>query len=283
MPITGATRVFFIVGDPVAQVRAPETFNAVFDKHGVDAVLVPARVSAAGLEAFVRSALQLGNCGGVWVAIPHKAPMLALLDTVDRLATAAGAVNAVRRNLDGSLEGALFDGVGFVRALDHFGVRTGGKRALVVGVGGGGSAIAASLADRDIGALALFDADRVRAEATAARIARTLGVPATVAASADPAGFDLVVNATPLGLDLGDPMPFDPHRADASATVVDILMKNQPTPLVRACRARGIAAYAGFEMMIQQTPAYLRFFGYDAIAEAVEADASDLRAQLAPV
>jgi len=60
--------------------------------------------------------------------------------------------------------------------------------------------------------------------------------------------------------------------------VVDILMKNQPTPLLRACHARGIAAHPGFEMLVQQVPEYLSFFGFDSIAQAVQADASGLRA-----
>jgi shikimate dehydrogenase len=97
-------------------------------------------------------------------------------------------------------------------------------------------------------------------------------------ASPDPAGYDLVVNATPLGLKAGDPLPFDVARLDADTAVVDILMKNQPTPLLRACRARGITAHPGFEMLVQQVPEYLTFFGFDALAAAVQADSSDVRA-----
>ena len=100
-------------------------------------------------------------------------------------------------------------------------------------------------------------------------------------ASPDPAGYDLVVNATPLGLKAGDPLPFDVARLDERAVVVDILMKNQPTPLLRSCHARGIVAHPGFEMMVQQVPEYLSFFGYDEIAQAVQADPSDVRALVA--
>jgi shikimate dehydrogenase len=97
-------------------------------------------------------------------------------------------------------------------------------------------------------------------------------------ASPDPAGYDLVVNATPLGLKAGDPLPFDVARLDADTAVVDILMKNQPTPLLRACHARGITAHPGFEMMVQQVPEYLAFFGFGELARAVQADASEVRA-----
>jgi shikimate dehydrogenase len=208
--------------------------------------------------------------------------MVDLLDRCDRLGHAAGAVNAARRNADGTLEGALFDGVGFVKALDQWGVRVEGRAAIVVGVGGGGVAIAASLAARGVGRLALYDSAPGRTAAIAQRLRAEFGIDVQASASPDPAGFDLVVNATPLGLKADDPLPFDVERLSPNATVVDILMKNQPTPLLRACHARGIIAYPGFEMLVQQIPEYLSFFGYDSIAATVQADPSEVRARLVP-
>lgn len=278
MNISGTTRVFLIVGDPVEQVRAPEAFNHLFAKHGVDAVLVPAKVSAPDLSAFVRHSLLAENIDGLWCTIPHKAALLELTDERDAQARMAGAVNAARRRPDGSLEGALFDGIGFVKALDHFGIAVEGQRALIVGAGGAGMAIGAALASRHPACIALFDSAPGRAAAAARRLSTAPGVAITPAMSADPAGFDLVVNATPLGLNAGDALPFDVDRLDADAAVVDILMKNQPTPLLQACQRRGIVAHPGFEMMVQQVPEYLAFFGYDDIAEAVRVDAADVRA-----
>ena len=278
MDISGTTRVFLILGDPVAQVRAPELFNHLFRKHGVDAVLVPARVGGDDFAGFARQALKARNIDGLWLAIPHKTAMVGLLDRCDRLGRAAGAVNAARRHADGALEGALFDGVGFVKALDQFGIAAAGKHALVVGVGGGGVAIAASLAERGVARLALHDRAAGRTQAVAHRLRAEFGIDVVAAESSDPGGFDLVVNATPLGLQDGDPLPFDVARLDTDAAVVDILMKNQPTPLLRACRARGIEAHPGFEMLVQQVPEYLSFFGYDDIARSVQADASEVRA-----
>jgi len=278
MNISGTTRVFLILGDPVAQVRAPEAFNHLFARHGVDAVLVPAHVPAAELDGFVSHVLKAHNIDGLWLAIPHKTAMVDLLDSCDRLGRSAGAVNAARRNADGSLEGALFDGVGFTKALDHFGIAIAGRRLLVVGVGGGGVAIATSLAARGAGRIALFDSTPGRTDAVAARLSVEFGVEVVSVATPDPAGFDVVVNATPLGLMAGDPLPFDVARLDADTAVVDILMKNQPTPLLRACHARGITAHPGFEMMVQQVPEYLSFFGFDDIARAVQADPAEVRA-----
>ncbi len=282
MNIDGNTRVFLILGDPVSQVRAPEAFNHLFRRHGVNAVLVPAKVAPERFAAFVRHALTADNIDGLWLAIPHKSAMLPLLDHCDTLGRVAGAVNAARRNADGAIEGALFDGIGFVKALDRFRIRTLGQRVLVVGVGGGGVAIAASLAHRGCAELALFDAMPGRASAVAEQLRSAFGSPVSAPVSADPAGFDLVVNASPLGLNAGDPLPFDVSRLDATAEVVDILMKNQPTPLLRACAARSISAHPGFEMMLQQMPDYLSFFGLHELAQAVQDDPAELRALLYP-
>lgn len=282
MNITGTTRVFFIVGDPVAQVRAPEVYNHLFRRHGVDAVVVPMKVPPAHLADFVRHSFSADNLGGLWVTIPHKAPMLALMDRCSDLARMAGAVNAVRRNADGSIEGALFDGVGFVRGLDHFGLSVAGRRVLVLGCGGGGQAVASALAQRGPARLALYNRTAAKAADLALRLQQTTGVAVQVAASADPAGFDLVVNCTSQGLKPDDALPVDPARIDAGAAVVDIIMSRQPTPLLQACAERGITAHPGFEMLVWQVPEYLRFFGLPELAQTLQDDLSEVRGLLAP-
>ncbi|MEX8494648.1 shikimate dehydrogenase [Sphaerotilus sp.] len=280
MHINGHTRVFLVLGHPVGQVRAPEVFNPLFQAHGVDAVLVPADVAPAQLGSFVRGALSAANIDGLWLTIPHKAAVLDLLDRVDPLGTRAGAVNAVRRLPDGSLEGGLFDGIGLVKALDHLKVTTVGRRVLLVGTGGAGMAIAVSLAERALGTLDLFDAAPGRATMLAQRLQAQAACPVRAAPSGDPAGYDVVVHATPLGLQADDPLPFDVHRLDPAATVIDILMKPHATPLQRACAARDIICHPGFEMLAQQVPDYLQFFGYPDIAAAVQGDLDPVRRNL---
>lgn len=283
--VDGATDVYLIVGDPVEQVRAPQTFNRVFALLGVNAVLVPAQVAPADLPGFVRTILKAGNIKGLWVAIPHKAPMVGLLDVCSDAGRIAGAVNGVRRLDDGRLEGGLFDGEGFRGSLEFFGIPYAARRALILGAGGGASAIAASLAlagAKACAEIALFDPVPGKADAVARHIAAATPTRVTAARSNDPAGFDLVVNASPLGLRQGDPMPCDTARMEPHAALVDILMKNQPTPLVRAARARGLVAQPGFEMLIQQTPLYLEFFGWHAAARRVRDDATFLRELMYP-
>jgi shikimate dehydrogenase len=282
MNITGSTRVFFILGDPIAQVRAPEIYNHLFSRHGVDAVLVPVQVSPVALEGFVRGAMSARNIDGLWITVPHKAALLGLLDRCDPLGRAAGAVNAARRNADGTLEGALFDGTGFAKALEHFNIPVAGRRVLLVGAGGAGMAIAASLATRGLAELALFDVGPGRAHSVAQRVRAAFAQQISTPDSSDPAAYDLVINATPLGLKGSDPLPFDVTRVDAHAVVVDILMTRQATPLLKACAARGIRAHAGYEMLVQQIPEYLSFFGFDSLARELQADSSEVRALLQP-
>lgn len=278
--IHGSTRVFQILADPVAQVRAPEVFNHVFQRFGIDAVLIPAQVAPADFAAYAINALQAKNVDGLWLSIPHKTAMVELLDHCDPLARVAGAVNAVRRNADGSIEGALFDGLGFVKAMDHFGLPMIGQRVLIVGAGGAGVAIATALAQRGVGALALYDSVPGRAADVVRRLAQAFGTDAVALHEPDPTGCQLVVNATPLGLHDGDPLPLDVDSLERDAAVVDILMKNQPTALLRAVKQRGGIAHPGFEMLAQQVPEYLAFFGYEAVARQVQAELSEIRAVL---
>ena len=280
--ITGNTKVFFILGDPVAQVRAPEVYNRLFREHGIDAVLVPLKLPATALPGFLEHGMKAENIGGFWATIPHKGQLASLLKPTDPVAQIAGAVNAVRRHADGRLEAALFDGIGFVKGLDHFGIDVAGRRVLVVGAGGGGHAVAAAIAQRKPAALAVFNRTPERAAALVQRLQPIIGAGAGVVAHNDPGGFDLVVNCTSQGLKADDALPFDPARVAAGAAVVDIIMSRQPTPLLAACRARGLKAEAGFEMLVQQVPEYLRFFGFDAVAQAVQADLGGVRSLLVP-
>lgn len=282
MRITGTTRVFYILGDPVAQVRAPEVYNQLFKAHGVDAVLVPLKLPAAALPGFLEHGMRAENVGGFWATIPHKSQLAELLKPTDPVASIAGAVNAVKRHADGRLEAALFDGIGFVKGLDHFGIDVAGRRVLVVGAGGGGHAVAAAIAQRGPAKLAVFNRSRERAQSLVDRLQPISGAGAVVANSNDPAGFDLVVNCTSQGLKPDDALPFDPARVDAGAAVVDIIMTREPTPLLQACRARGLKAEAGFEMLVQQVPEYLRFFGFDEIGQSLQSDLDVVRSMLYP-
>lgn len=282
--VTGSTSVYLILGDPVEQVRAPESFNALFARHGIDAILVPVHVAPENLAAFVPAAFLAPNIKGMWVTIPHKMQIIDLLTHCTPAARASGAVNAIRRNPDGSLSGALFDGIGFLAGLDHAGIAYAGRRVLVLGAGGAAAAIGAALASglQACRELAFYDPATTRAVDLATHIREGASAQVCAVGSNDPSGFDLVINASPLGLNASDGMPCDIARMPPHAAYADILMKNQPTPAVRAAWARGLTAQPGFEMMIQQTHLYLDFFGFAAAAQAVQRDYDAIRQRIYP-
>ena len=285
-PVHGDTDVYLILGDPIEQVLAPEIFNPLFVRFGIDAVLVPVQVAPQHLHAFVRAAFLAKNIKGMWVTIPHKVPVMDLLDSCSDLARLAGAVNAIRRNVDGTLEGGLFDGEGFVSSMDYFGIPYAEKKVLIVGAGGAAAAIGASLVQsRATGCaaeVALFDPTPGKAAEVATRLQLANTARVVAVASSDPAGFDLVVNASPLGLKVTDPLPCDVSRLEPHAALVDIVMKNYPTPVVRATRARGLQAEPGFEMLIQQAHLYMDFFGFTEIANTLRQDTGTIRKQIFP-
>jgi shikimate dehydrogenase len=286
--IDGQTDVYLILGDPVEQVRAPQVFNLIFKTLGINAVLVPARVKAGDILTFVQSAFLAQNVKGMFLAIPHKALVMDLLASCNSYGSVAGAVNGIRRNKQGQLEGGLFDGKGFLMSLDYFGMAYAGKKVLILGAGGGASAIAAALAMAGAGApthIALYDPTPEKAHKLATQIAAAVSnskINLAAANSNNPAGYDLVFNASPLGLAADDAMPCDVSKLASDTAVVDILMKNQPTPFLKAVRARGLQAEPGFEMLIQQAPDYLEFFGYSDAAHTVRQDANFIRDYLYP-
>jgi shikimate dehydrogenase len=194
--------------------------------------------------------------------MPHKITTLSLVDEVTPTARIAGACNAILRRPDGSLLGDQFDGAGFVRGALRKGFRMTGARVLVAGCGGVGSAIAASIAAAGAAELALFDASDAQARALAARLREHYPALSVRTGSNDPEGFDMVVNATPLGMKDGDPLPFDVARMAPSTFVGEVVMKSEYTPLLRAARDRGCRVQVGTDMLFEMIPAYLEFFGF---------------------
>jgi shikimate dehydrogenase len=204
----------------------------------------------------------LTNIRGALITMPHKVVTVALLDEVSPTALIAGACNAVKRNLDGKLSGDMFDGEGFVRGVLRKGLQLKDARALVVGSGGVGSAIAASLAAAGVSEINLMDVNVGAAENLKARLKEHYPTTAIHTGSNDPAGCDLVVNATPLGMNEGDVMPIDIHRLQSSTFVGEVVMKVETTAFLAAAKARGCRTQVGTDMLFEQIPAYLEFFGF---------------------
>ena len=260
--ISGTTELIAHIGYPTFAFKAPMIYNPYFAQAGIDAIVVPMGCKAEDYPAFLRAVFTLTNIRGALITMPHKVTTVGLLDEVSPTALIAGACNAVRRSEDGRLIGDMFDGAGFVRGVQRKGLQLTGIRALVVGCGGVGSAIAASLAAAGIGAIHLFDAHAASAEGLADRLRQYYPALQVVVGSNDPAACDLVVNATPMGMNDGDPLPMDVSRIAPSAFVGEVVMKQEMTAFLRAAKARGCAVQIGSDMLFEQIPAYLEFFGF---------------------
>lgn len=287
--IGGASAVYLLPGDPVKNVRLPRMFNAAFARYDIDAVMVPVQVPTRDFAVFLKSSFLGRNIRGMVIAPPHKPLAVDLLDGCGLFGRVAGSVNIVRRMDNGQLEGDLFDGEGLIGALDRFNIPFRGKRVLILGAGVSAAAIGVALAEGGTvdGAeyIALHDTSPGKAAGVAAKLDAFFDATVVPAESNDPAGYDLVVNATPIGLadrEGGPALPLDVARMDGHAALFDILLRNQPTPLVQAARARGLNAQAGFEMLIQQMPFYFDYFGYPQAAQALRSDADFLRELIYP-
>jgi shikimate dehydrogenase len=261
--IDGKTRLIAHVGDPTVSFKAPMIYNPYFESIGVNAAVVPMGVTAPDFGSAFPAIMRFTNVDGALITMPHKVAVMDLLAEASPSAKIAMACNAVKRRADGALTGDMFDGDGFVRGLKRKGRRVAGESALVMGAGGVGSAIAASLAAAGIGRIVLHDIKQVQAEALAGRLAQHYpGIAVTVGGNNDTAGHDILVNGTPLGMREGDPLPFDVTKAKTTAIVGEVVMAAEMTPLLRTAQARGLAIQAGVDMLFEQIPAYLGFFGF---------------------
>ncbi|WP_375255046.1 shikimate dehydrogenase family protein [Yoonia sp.] len=260
--ISGKTKLIAHLGYPTESFRAPMIYNPYFAKHDIDAVVMPMGCKSEDYAAFLKLVFRLSNIHGALVTMPHKITTMALLDETLTTARVAGSCNAIRLGADGALVGDQFDGEGFVRGALRKGVTLAGARVLVVGSGGVGSAIAASLAKAGVASLAVFDSFEPMMNALAMRLEQHYPDLTVTTGSKDPAGFDVVVNATPLGMKEGDPLPMDVGRIAPETFVGEVVMKQEITPFLAAVREKGCAFQVGTDMLFEQIPAYLEFFGF---------------------
>jgi shikimate dehydrogenase len=259
--IRGTTLLYPVLGSPIAQVKAPMLYNALFARTGLDAAVVPIEIAPEDYPVVLKALFRAKNVPGAFVTIPHKPATAALVDDCSDAVRIAGACNAVVRRADGTLYGDLFDGVGFVRAARRHGFAASGAHCLVVGAGGAGAAIAAALAEAGATAVRLFDTRAAHAEALAAHLRAHFPRTDVHAGPALLAGFDLVVNATPLGMEASDRLPVDTTQITPQMVIGEIVMKREITPLLEAARARGCRYVLGREMLQEQMSLYLDFFG----------------------
>lgn len=260
--INGHTELIAHIGYPTHTFKSPMIYNPWFEREGINAIVVPMGCKPEDYPAFLRSVFSLTNIRGALITMPHKVVTVGLLDEVTPTVKVAGACNAVKRLPDGRLVGDQFDGAGFVRGVQRKGLNLTGARVLVVGSGGVGCAIAASLAGAGIAHIGVYDVNTEAAEALAQRIRDNHPAIGVSTGSNDPAGHDLVVNATPLGMNEGDPLPLDVARLDPATFVGEVVMRTEMTAFLSAAAARGCKVQVGSDMLFEMIPAYLEYFGF---------------------
>ena len=263
--ITGSTRIFGILADPIHHVKAPQGINRLLDERHVDGVMVPIHVSVDGLEGLVQGLRRMHNLGGFVVTVPHKTAMPALCDELTPAAARIGAVNIVRRTPEGRLVGGMLDGDGFVAGLRSEGIEPAGRSAYLAGAGGAASAIAFALAQAGVTRLTIANRTPAKAAELIDRIALDFPDLKMVLGTDDPSGHDVVVNATSLGLRAGDPLPLNVECLAAWQTVAEIIMQPAETPLLVAAREKGCRIHFGAPMLACQVELMAAFMG--ALAE----------------
>ena len=258
--VSGRTRVYGIVGDPIEQVRSPEMITAEFVRRGIDALMIPVHVRPADFDACLAQLKRVQNLDGLVFTIPYKRTAVALADDIGDHARTIGAINALARRRRGRWVGDIFDGMGCVEAFRRRGYAIRGQRLMLIGAGGAGAAIGIAMAHEHPRSMRLFDIDPQRAADLAVSI-RTVdasidvdvGEPVTT-------GIDILLNASPVGM-LTDPRtPVDISAVEPQVIVFDAIVKPEPTKLLSLAQTRGCRTVFGREMMRGQISKIVDFF-----------------------
>ena len=246
--LSGATRLFPIIGDPIEYVESPRQLTRSFAARGHDAVCVPMQVPGPALDDVLRGLSAAPNVDGLLVTMPHKRAVLRHCATTSDRTSLLEAVSVLRRNDDSTWHGDMLDGLAFVKAQKDHGAEPAGARVLLLGTGGAGSAIAVALLDEGVRELVVHDVDDARAADLVELLSGRTDATVTTGPP-DPTGCDMVCNATPLGMHEGDPLPVDGDLLGPSMFVGDVIAGHGLTPFLAAAEAAGCRTANGGQMV----------------------------------
>lgn len=247
MRLDGETRLIPILGDPIAQVKSPALLTEGLAARGMNVIVPPVHARPADFAGIVAGLKQIGNVDGLVITVPHKFIASDACDTLSDAARFIGSVNVIRREADGRWFGDNCDGQGYSAGIRARGGKIDGASVLLIGAGGAGSAIAYEFLREGAARVAIHDADAARRDRLVARL--NAGFPGrAVTGSDDPQGFDVVANATPMGMRPDDPLPVQPDRLIATQFVADCVTVPEITPLQEHARKIGCATMTGIGM-----------------------------------
>jgi shikimate dehydrogenase len=255
----GATRVYPIVGDPIAQAKSPGGLTRAFRAAGHDAIVVPMQVKPAHIEAFLRMLDDVANVDGVVATVPHKFAAFAHASSASERTRLLGSANILRRRKQGGWHADMIDGLSLVQAMTKAGGVIAGRRVLLVGAGGAGCAIGLELLNSGAAALAVHDTDAARRDRLVALLSSAHPGRVRVGSS-DPDGFDVVVNATPSGMREDDVPPVMLDKLTPGIFVGEVITAPEITPLLRAAQARGCGTQTGIAMFEASVQLMFDFF-----------------------
>ena len=261
--VDGATRLYGIIGDPIAQVKSPEILTARIRAAQRNALLLPMHVKPELFDETVRGLKALANLDGIVITVPYKPRIVPFVDRLMPTGERVGAINAMRREPDGTWVGDMFDGKGMLRGLREQGADPKGLRVMLLGAGGAGSAIADAVADAGAASLAIFDVDKAKAGELAKRIAKFHSGCQATAGEPTVEGIDILINATPIGMAENDPLPMKLGTLDPKFVVADVIVKSGPTPFLKQAEACGCRIVGGRAMIGGQVSELLQFFGIE--------------------
>lgn len=261
--VRGTTRLYLIVGHPISQVKSPEIFNEQFGRKNVDAVMIPLDITPSGLPSFVDMFRRSENIHGVIVTIPYKEQIVPYIDRPSDQVSALGASNVIRLTKLHEIEGDMVDGKGFLRALSKKNVSLKNRHVFIIGCGGAGSAVAWDALHVGAARVSLLDIDHDKAIDLHSRLMAYYPGRDIRTVSEPPATFDLVMNATPLGMQSTDPLPMAVESIPEGAVVTDAVTSPPVTPFIESAKMRGHIVQTGPEMAAGQAPLIASFFGIE--------------------
>lgn len=229
LTVTGETRLYVVIGDPIRQVRSTQLYNKMASERGHDVVFVPLQFKEADFDTAIKGLRAFKNLAGIIATIPFKPILMPVIDRVSDRAKVVGAANSIRIEADGSWTGDIFDGVGYVNGLRSEGIDPAGKSVLLIGAGGAGAACAVELAQAGVAKLRIAELDAGKLNRLLDSLKSAFPNRDVAAGKTEPQGFDIVANATPVGMGDDDPYPLDPELLAPEQIVSEMIMKPNVT------------------------------------------------------
>ncbi|MFE8696763.1 shikimate dehydrogenase [Cytobacillus sp. FJAT-53684] len=246
-------KLYAVLGDPIAHSMSPAMHNDLFQLYGIDAHYQPFHVKRDNLEDAIKGLKALG-VAGFNITVPHKESILPLLDKLDPLAEAIGAVNTVV-NENGTFVGYNTDGAGYLRGLLTELPSINDKNVLIIGAGGAAKALYYTLAHSGVHKLDIYNRTAQKAQTIINECPYPISstVIGLEEAEQNLADYQLLIQTTPIGMSPDiNKLPLSLHNLNADTFVSDIIYNPLETKILREAKRNGAKIQNGLEMFVFQ-------------------------------